>query len=254
MPNQFVCRPRDRRSTGFTLVELLLAVALLGLLMSAIAFNFSTLQRGTRLEEGASQLEALLRYSRAHASATGHRVRITFEEDVGDGLYVPLGNLNVTWEADPLGQPDTFLPLREAESYLESIHDLISIEEVKPPGEPGFEAVAAVAPIVPAEGDAIPVGTGDEAAFGFAPITFLPDGSSDSAEITIAPRDDEGEDPRRMVIRLVGLTGAIRRRVIVAENLESLTEPSGKAAPIQGGTPAGAGAGVGQAKEKEGRP
>lgn len=249
MPVQFLCRPRDRRSTGFTLVELLLAVALLGLLMSAIAFNFSTLQRGTRLEEGASQLEALLRYSRAHASATGHRVRISFEEDVGDGLFVPLGNLNVTWEADPLGQPDTFLPLREAESYLESIRDLISIEEVKPPGEPSSEAVASATPNVPAEGDAVPVGAGDESTFGFAPITFLPDGSSDSAEITIAPRDDEGEDPRRMVIRLVGMTGAIRRRVTDVENLEPagqpLTKPAGQSAPNQDGSPAG----VGQAKE-----
>jgi Type II transport protein GspH len=193
----------------------------MGLLMGAIAFNFSTLQRGARLEEGANQLEALLRYSRAHASATGHRVRISFEEDVGEGLFVPLGNLNVTWEADPLAQPGTFLPLLEAASYLDSIRDLISIEEVRPPGETTGDAVGSSLPNVPAEGDAVPDEAADGGSFNFAPITFLPDGSSDSSEITISPSDDEGEDSRRMVLRLVGLTGSIRRRVILVESPES---------------------------------
>ena len=39
------------------------------------------------------------------------------------------------------------------------------------------------------------------------PITFYPDGSSDSAEIIVAARSTEEE--QRMSVRLVGITGSI---------------------------------------------
>jgi len=215
---------------GFSLVELLLTVALIGLLLGAVVMNFSTLQRGARLDEGAQQLEALLRFARAQASATGHRVRIGFEEDVGEGLLVPLGNLVVTWEPDPLAQPDFFQPLPEAASYLSSILEAISIENVRPPADNSTD-LAPTAPASLAEPDAGRDGVGEEPGlssdangnpgFGFAPITFYPDGSSDSAEITIASRDGDGEDSRRMILRLAGLTGTIRRRVVQMERPEA---------------------------------
>ena len=51
--------------------------------------------------------------------------------------------------------------------------------------------------------------------------TFFPDGSSDSTEITLAPRN--AEDGRRLIVKLTGMTGAIRRKIQAAE--ETLTEP-----------------------------
>ncbi len=244
--------------------------------MGAIAFNFSTLQRGARLDEGANQLEALLRYARAQAAATGHRVRIQFEEDVGDGLLVPLGNLSVAWEADPLAEPDIFVPLPEASSYVDSIQNLISIEEVKvsadafPKADAEPDAAVAAggarrgdgadsgAPAIPGAPSASPVDEIDDPnRFGFPPITFLPDGSSDSAIITVAPRDDEGEDARRVVLRLAGLTGAIHRRVVVIENPEapaSAEAAEGKdgsgSSSVPSANPTGAQSGL---REKEGQ-
>lgn len=228
--------PRVLRAAGggFSLVELLLAVALIGLLLGAVAFNFATLQRGARLEEGANQVEALLRYARAHAAATGHRVRINFEEDVGEGLLVPLGNLSVTWEPDPLARPGVFEPLAEAAPYVDAVLDGISIELVRPMIDGSIESVPPGPPAFASTGLADGAGdlAGDKqsgmaatdsveplAAFAFPPITFQPDGSSDSVELTIAPRDDDGQDARRMVIRLIGLTGSIRRRVLVPDLL-----------------------------------
>ena len=108
----FPARLRDR--SGFTLVEILLTTVLLLLLLGAVIFNFSNLQRGAGLDEGATQLEALIRYARAQAASTGRRVRIAFEEDVGDGLSVPLGNLQVQWEPEPLNAPGIFAELPEA--------------------------------------------------------------------------------------------------------------------------------------------
>src|SRR5262249_29733011 len=109
-------KPAETRH-GFTLVELLLTVGLLLLLLCAVIFNFSTLQRGAALEEAANEMEALLRFARAQAAGPGRQVQIRFDEDVGDGLSVPLGRLQVLWEADPVARPGFFEPLPEAASY-----------------------------------------------------------------------------------------------------------------------------------------
>lgn len=208
----------NKRQVAFTLVELLLTVALLLVLLAAMVFNFSTLRKGASLEEGTTQLEALFRFARAHAAGTGRQVQINFEEEVGDGLSVPLGNLSVFWEPDPLTLPGVFEPLREAESYLNGIKDLISIEDVRPFGASQFvtsRPAASGSPAGPAE-------RADQDASepqGFAPILFYPDGSSDSAEIVLASRD--GEDDRRIALQFLGVTGTFRRRILPAEVPES---------------------------------
>ncbi len=53
-------------------------------------------------------------------------------------------------------------------------------------------------------------------------MTFFPDGSSDSSELTIASRDEE--DGRRVILKLAGLTGIVRRTMRAAE--ETFTEAS----------------------------
>ena len=70
-----------QRDTGraFTLVELLLAVALLVLLLGAVVFNFSSLQRGATLDEGVNQIGALIRYARAQAASSGRQLQLSFE-------------------------------------------------------------------------------------------------------------------------------------------------------------------------------
>ena len=178
-------RPEARR--GFTLVELLLTVGLLLLLAGAVIFSFSSLQRGAGLEEGATRLEALLRFARAHAAGTGRQVQIRFEEDVGEGLLVPLGRLRVVWEPDPLLQPGFFEELPEANVYVKGITELVSIEEVRP--WPRDESPASSSALAPARGQ----DEGVEAPGEFAPMLFYPDGSADSTEIVLAALD--GEDP-----------------------------------------------------------
>ena len=195
---------------GFTLVELLLAVALLVLLLGAVVYNFSGHQRGAQLDEGTNQFEALIRFARAHAANCGRQVQITFEEDVGDGLVVPLGNLRVVWEFDPVGQPGIFQPLHEAEEYVRSITDLLSIEGVCLVEGNSFAPEPKDTPIAPEESP-------DVASIWvtFPPIGFFPDGSSDSAEILVASRSEE--DTRRIALRLQGITGSIRRQLVTDE-------------------------------------
>lgn len=201
-----------QRRAAFTLVELLLVTVLLLMMAGAVIFSFSTLQKNATLDEGASQVEALFRYARAQAASSGRLVRIAFEEDVGDGLEVPLGNLRVEWEADPLNAPGVFSELPDAAALIRSITELVRIEFVQ-----GVELDREVA-----DTNAVAVASGetDDAAIEsvwitFPPIAFFPDGSSDSSELTIASRDEE--DGRRVILKLAGLTGIVKRTTRAAE-------------------------------------
>lgn len=206
-----------QRRAGFTLVELLLVTVLLLLMLGAVIFSFSTLQKNATLDEGASQIEALFRYARAQAASSGRLVRIAFEEDVGDGLEVPLGNLRVEWEADPLNAPGLFSELADAAGLIRSITDLVRIEFVKAfePDQETLESAVATGAVGESGG-----GTNESVWITFPPVTFFPDGSSDSSELTIASRDEE--DGRRMILKLAGLTGIVRRTMRAAE--ETFTE------------------------------
>lgn len=208
--------PIAQRRAGFTLVELLLVTVLLLLMLGAVIFNFSTLQKNATLDEGASQIEALFRYARAQAASSGRLVRIAFEEDVGDGLEVPLGNLRVEWEADPLNAPGLFSELADAAELVRSITELVRIEFVK-----------AVDPDLETSDSTMATGSGGESGvetnqsvwITFPPIGFFPDGSSESSELTIASRDEE--DGRRVVLKLAGLTGIVRRTTRSAEEADA---------------------------------
>ena len=200
--------PKHRDTgAGFTLIELLLSVALLVLLLGAIVFNFSGLQRGAQLDEGVNQVEALIRFARAHASNSGHQVQLSFEEDADDGFAQPLGNIRLLWEPDPVARPGFFVPLAEAGEYVRNLTDLISIESVRLVAGDSFEPATAGAPNENA---------GDKSTDTAIPsIGFFADGSSDSAEIIIASRSEE--DSRRIAVRLQGITGSIRRKLIADE-------------------------------------
>ncbi len=219
-------------SPGFSLVELLLAVALILVLLGAVVFNFSNLQQNAALDEGATQFESLIRYLRAHASNTGRKVRLSFEEDAGGGLLVPLGNLAVAWEPDPLGQPNEFAALPETADFVKSILDVISIENVRPVATGFVPAASSAEPGSDVRTEA-PVPVAEPSTLGFPPIYFYPDGSCDAAEVIIASRN--GEDSRRIVLRLAGLTGAVQRRTLVTDAASSPPEtsdaPAAAAAP-----------------------
>ncbi|MSU60838.1 MAG: prepilin-type N-terminal cleavage/methylation domain-containing protein [Pedosphaera sp.] len=202
---------RRRTSRGFTLVELLLAVVLLLMLIGALAFNFSTLQRGAELEEGAAQFESLLRFVRASAANSGRQIQLRFGAPGGDGRSQPVTSMRVVWEPDPLGQPGNFVDLPEADTYLRAITDLVQAgpkpQENRVSGRAG--------PITESKNENPSEMTVE------MPITFYPDGSSDSAEIILKSRDVD--DQRLMSVRLSGVTGSIRRRIITLDS--QLNEP-----------------------------
>ena len=184
---------------GFTLIELLLTLVLLLLLLGAVVINFTGLQSGVQLDEGAEQFESLIRYARAHAANTGCKVRLTFEEIIDEDIAIPLGNVFVSWEPEPLGRPGEFHPLPELSPLTESLLGLVEVEDVRPLGGGMTGSTELASPE-------------EEMAVSFAPITFYPDGSSDSAEIVLAARDLE--DDRRLALRIIGTTGTVKRHIM----------------------------------------
>lgn len=219
-------RPRHSSRHGFTLIEQLLAVVLMLLLLGAVVYNFSSATNGARLDEGATQVESLFRFARAHAESTGKQVRILFPEaESGDNAELlaaetPGSTVRVMWEADPVGAPGVFLDLPEAAGYVQSISDLVSIQQVQP-DDRGVEQTAEAGATA---SDASAISATDTSRSPFSVVTFYPDGTGDSAEIVLASRS--GDDARRFTVRLTGLTGAIRRQVVADANTSEPEPPA----------------------------
>ncbi|MBI5799204.1 MAG: hypothetical protein HZA92_00550 [Verrucomicrobia bacterium] len=222
--------PRHPAPRCFTLIELLLTVALVLVLLGAVIYNFSSAASGARLNEGAGQVEALFRFARAHAESTGKQVRILFpESEGGDSAEMvaaesPASTVRVTWEADPVGAPGVFRDLPAAASYVQSISNLVSIQMVQPDGQ-GAEGTGVSADALPNAGSTEEPAA-EAARNPFSIVTFYPDGTGDSVEVVLASRDEE--DVRRLMVRMTGLTGIIRRHVIAEANAAEL-EPSAPA-------------------------
>lgn len=197
-----------RGGPGFTLLELLLVVALLMGLLAAVVFNFTPLKTGASLEEGGRQFEALIRFASAQAANSGRVVQFRFDEATrseGDRTNETseasekTAPLRVMREVDPAGQPGVFEDMPEAQPFLADLFERIHIEDVKGAERPvnlGTNEVAS------AESVLLPK----------PPITFYPDGSSDTADILLSSRDPD--DFRQLRIHLAGVTGMIASHMV----------------------------------------
>ncbi len=191
------CAPA-RRQTGFTLLEILLALMLLGLLLGVAAINFGAFRNSRALEEGASQMETALRMGRAEAANQGRRVRIAFAEESGAVL--------VLWEPEPLAEPGRFIPYDAC-----TWDDYLTTEGVR------IERCQLVGASIHRPADWADGSGGTPAESALEAITFEPDGSSDSAVIELSAIDVT--DVRRAVVEIDGVTGTIISRILTSEEV-----------------------------------
>jgi len=220
---------------AFTLLELLLTVALLMALLAAVVFNFQSAQQGADLDEGARQFDALIRFASAQAANNGKAVQFRFGGDAAlgspsatnssaiapatsanastnsvndfgsvDDLEDWGAKLRVVYEADPVLQPGVFVDLPEAATFLEAIGDRVWIEKVQTPERPSNQGTndLAVAQDAPATATS---------------VTFYPDGSSETADIFLVSK--AREDFRELIVHLDGVTGRIRHEFKSGDDL-----------------------------------
>jgi len=190
---------------AFTLVEVLLAVAVVSLLTVVAVFGFSGWRRSAGAAEGCQRFAALLRMVRAEAAVTGKRIRLTFVADETDFESELDGReTRIEWEPDPLGEPGVFVPCEGsgAASYLPTgLVRVISCQltGASPPPSLGEPLDAEV----------------DEA---FEAITFGPDGTSDSAVVHLVGA--EAGDTSVARVELSGLTGTVTQHVLNLDEIE----------------------------------
>ena len=180
---------------AFSLVELLLSIALLLLLLSALVFNFGGMQRGAGLQEGELQVEGLLRFARGYSASSGRLVQIQLTNSISEGTNLVFSLVS---ETDPIHNPGCFELVFEAAQYLEQITKLVNVTDVRL-----LDSSMVMVDATSVTNDLV-----QAASTGVWPsISFYPDGTSDSAGITIVSRDEE--DARKILVRLAGEIGAV---------------------------------------------
>ena len=198
--------PAVRGRRGFTLMEILLALTIIGLLVAAVAVNFGAFGSGRALEESTVRLETAFRMARAEAANQGRRLRLAFDE-TGTRMVV-------FWEPEPMTEPGRF-----AEYTACTWDDYVSMEGVRLE-----RCELAALSLYQAVDASTPGGAGRGT--GPAAITFEPDGSSDSAIVELSATDTR--DTRRAIIELEGLTGTVSSRIWTSVELAE----QGTAAPF----------------------
>jgi hypothetical protein len=152
-------------------------------------------------------------------------VRVVFAPDTNDVASATNlhSHVQLEWEPDPSAQPDVFQAIPSSRWDVDQINDTVAIQTVRmidPTAEPSSaddpdfdqsvdNANMEVAPDATALARARAETDDADASSDSLSITFNPDGSSDSAEVTLASRAD-GDD-RLMVVRLEGFTGTVSR-------------------------------------------
>jgi len=195
--------PHAGTGPGFTLVEVVLAVALVVVLVSMGIIALGRWYDTGRLPEGARRLESILRMARADACARGRRVQFGFD---GDTLQPA-----ITWEPKPLEEPGQFLPHPGVWAHDLPAEDLRVIR---------CERRGSDAMRVLTYGDGREL-TSDEGNV-LQAVTFYPDGSFDSAILEVAGRNES--ELRVGRIDLDGVSGKIELRILTPMELEEQLE------------------------------
>jgi Tfp pilus assembly protein FimT len=187
------CLPA-RRALGFTLLEVLLAIALVVLLVSLAAGTFSNMYQSEQLPEGSRKLDSVLRMARADAASQGRRVRMVFDAQT----LQP----SIVWEPKPLEEPGTFVPYTGASWTTGLPNDLVRVRRCQRIKDSAVQTstLKKEEELRSADGKVL------------QSVTFYPDGSCDSAIVETAGLADT--ELRIGRIDVEGTTGNFTLRIL----------------------------------------
>jgi len=159
-----------RAPSGFTLVELMLVITIMGIMLGMLVPNFSPLLQGMTLKHASQAVAQILRYARSVAVERSTAAKVTFDPETGAILLAT--------EADPVNSPGVYQ------------------EEPLPVAYPREYRTKVKVPLIDKRSL---FGTQEE-----NELTFMPNGSTSDTFIYLV---DENE--RVYTIGIIGLTGQV---------------------------------------------
>lgn len=200
------------RRAGFTLMEVMIAVAVLVALTTVTVISLTGTAERRPLNDGMERMGTLVRAIRAEAARKGRRFQLAFEQT----LEGPTGSCTflVRWEPDPLTEPDVWYDYEGGLWQGLGPADLVVVRRCRLTGADAYRLM---------ESDLLAAGEDETAC---EPMTFYPDGSCDSAEMILASTDP-GDD-RGAVVTVHGLSGHVETAVVDAEQIEQILQESEK--------------------------
>ncbi len=195
-----------RAPRGFTLLEMVIALALLAMLLAMAAISVGGWMDRADLDEGADRFASALRQARLDARITGRRIRMVCQSDGEDGARFAF-----EWEPDPFEAPGQFVPY-DAPWCGSLPTQLVRIERCELIGDSALKA-AAIADMTAG---------GDEEDAVLRTIEFGAGRDCDWARIVL--RSTSESDPRRAVVVLEGDRGRVTSKVLSAADYETLAD------------------------------
>lgn len=124
----------ERVRAGFTIIEMVLVIALLLLLSSLVVPVFTGELERRRLNDSIEQLQNAIAITRAHAMNDGLRYRLRWPEEEAYEEALESGKTLqpvIEVEAKPLEEPGEFTPVKELWAQVEPLHSGIQVTEVR---------------------------------------------------------------------------------------------------------------------------
>lgn len=186
---------RGPRPAAFTLVEMILAMALICALVAILVMNLSNWQQGQALDDGTDKVVSLVEMARAEAANRGQRFRLDTDES---------GQLQILYEPQPLDSPGQFVAFDGAFWAKQLPNNLVQVYRCDLMG--------------PSAADASQWSSSAKETTTTQPsILFYPDGSCDSAVIELKELDRDGP---HTLVEIDGISGSVRRRTLYPSELE----------------------------------